>query len=454
MREEGVFMLKRKESEWPDGQQTGIKDEQYPVYASAFEKSLTALETRLHSVEDPAEIAMGAIMDGAEFYGGDWCGIVEGDLMMEAWRPVLWYNVKKKGMTETMFKEMEEAEALGRYVEALKVCKPVIIPDTSLLKETNPTEYEIYQRNRAHSILAVPFWKNPVGFMLVRNPTRFTDRGSYLQVLAYVAFTSVTEQKLLARAKKSLAPENIRKDTDVYVRLFGGLEIFTSQGVLTGDELNSPKISRFLVYLLFHVGRAVIPRVACEEIWPEEEHDNPGNKVKRLAYRLQNAFSIISDYRLVVSSSQGYQLNPDLNIKTDVQLFDELRIQAQSAVTLQTKMELLKQCLELYRGEILPSASSEHWLMPQTLTYKYKCIGVYNELMQLEFESENFSIAQYYATEAARVEPDNPEAYYWMIRSLLRQKCYSKIRVELQMAKEALLENEYQELLQRLSISG
>lgn len=136
----------------------------YLVYAVAHERTLTDIEAQLHSVENPEEIAMYALRATAEFYDGDWCGTIEGDLDMEAWAPVLWYNRKTNGMTATRFKDMEETLFLERWVAALYQAEPIIIPDTSVYKETNPEEYEIYKRLNAKSILAVPFWKNQSAF--------------------------------------------------------------------------------------------------------------------------------------------------------------------------------------------------------------------------------------------------------------------------------------------------
>lgn len=61
-------------------------------------------------------------------------------------------------------------------------------------------------------------------------------------MLTFVAFLSVTEKKLLDRANKAFSPEVIKKETDVKNNLFGNLEIYTSKGVLTEEEMNSPKI--------------------------------------------------------------------------------------------------------------------------------------------------------------------------------------------------------------------
>lgn len=422
---------------------------EYLVYTVAHERTLADIEAHLHSVESPEEIAMYALKAAAEFYGGDWCGTIEGDLEMEAWAPAIWYNVSGRGMTPTHFKDMEETMYLERWVNAIYHAEPIIIPDTSAYKETNPGEYEIYQRLNAHSILAVPFWKNPVGFLIVRNPKRFVDRSSFLQALAYVVFSASTEKKLIERSQKAFSPDQIHSDKDVLINIFGSLELSTSKGTII-EELNSPKISRFLVYLLLHKDRPVAPRMICDEIWADEDNDNPGSKAKNLAFRLQSAFSIVSDHRLVISTPQGYQINPELNIITDVDMFEEFWVQSQNAVTLETRIELLKQAIALYKGDIFPTASSEHWLMPHELAYKYKCIGVYNELLKVLFETGNYVSVQHYASAALKLDRANVDAYYWLIRTMKIKDSAALAKGELQLASHALSDDEYKELLERL----
>lgn len=150
-----------------------MDDELHVQYSIDFTRTMTALEKQLHSCEDPSVIAMDALKVGAAFYDGDWCGVIEGDLEMEAWAPVLWYNVANHGMTETAFRDLEETKNLERWVEKLYACESLNIPDTLAIKDSNPKEYALYERCRAKAILAVPFWKNPTGFMIVRNPKRY-----------------------------------------------------------------------------------------------------------------------------------------------------------------------------------------------------------------------------------------------------------------------------------------
>lgn len=102
------------------------------VYAFRFEQQITALEKRLHSSEDPEEIGKETIIAAMNFYDGDWCGIIEGDLEMEAWYLVLWHDKATGGMTATHFHELEDTKCLDCWVEALYKCKSVFIADTSV----------------------------------------------------------------------------------------------------------------------------------------------------------------------------------------------------------------------------------------------------------------------------------------------------------------------------------
>ena len=419
-----------------------IGEELHVQYSIDYTKTMTALEKQLHSCEDPAVIAMDALKVGATFYEADWCGVIEGDLEMDAWAPVLWYNVAQHGMTVTAFKDLEETKNLERWVDALYACEPVIIPDTHALKDTHPEEYALYERCRADSVLAVPFWKNPTGFMIVRNPKRYNIdpyESGFLQALAFVTFNAITEQKLISRTQKAFSPESIKDDKDIIINLFGKLEIYTSKGVLTEEEISSPRICRFLVYMLLHGKHPVPPRTILEQIWPEEDAENAGTKIKSLAYRLQTAFCFISDTRLIISTLAGYQLNPELDIMTDVQQFEDFWLQAQSAITMQTKLELLRKATEIYRGNIYETASSEHWLMAHELAYRYKCLGVYVEIMRMYYDLQDYTNVQRYAALALNIDKASVDAYYWMIRAMRQREEYAELLQKLEKTKDLVI---------------
>lgn len=423
-------------------------------YAIEFENTLHRLESQLHNTDDATTIAKEMLVTAAEFYDGDWCGILEIDLTLGAWTPLWWFNRKTGGMTPTRFLELEDAEPLQRWIMCMRQGLPIIVEDTESVRNTYPGEYDVYQRLDAQSIIAVPFWKNPTGFLLVRNPKKYQKHSSLLQMLAYVAVATINEKKLTDRTKQAFSPANIQRDTDVIINLFGELEIYTSQGVLTERDLNSSKLSSLLVYLLLQKGRSVPPRVIADVLWPDEESENPGGKIKTLAYRLQGAFSIISDHRLIVSGTHGYQLNPELNVMTDYEQFDHYRSDAQntpsSTNSSSAKIELLKKAVALYRGSLFASSASEHWLMPTEVQYRLKYNGVINELLKELMADRHYSGIQEYASKALQIDPRNTDAYYWLIAALHQLGSPEIAKSELRMAQRLLDESDYEDLLSRL----
>ena len=94
----------------------------------------------------------------------------------------------------------------------------------------------MYQRLGVQSVLAIPFWKNPMGFLTMRNPKRYQNHRSLLRLLNHAVISAVTEYFLMETNKLAIMSPRIEKDTDVYISMFGELKITTSRGVLTEQE--------------------------------------------------------------------------------------------------------------------------------------------------------------------------------------------------------------------------
>lgn len=287
--------------------------------------------------------------------------------------------------------------------------------------------------------------------MIVRNPKRFLNKGSLLQAAAYVVFSSVTERKLLLHQKETNKNDLIKNDTDVFISLFGGMEIHTSKGTLTEEMINSPKYCCILAYFLLGDRRAKPAQQVWSDIWPDENVEHSGTNMRSLFLRFKETFGVICDQRLIISSKKGYQLNPELNIMTDVDLFDEYIEKADHELTVQAKIEILKKALNIYKGNLFPSGGSEHWILNDEMKYKYKCLAIYNELMKSFFETCNYVRVEHYAEEALTIEPANEDAYYWLIRVLQMRNSNVMAKGQLHMAKHVLDAREYERLEKRLS---
>ena len=66
-----------------------IEGTEYIQYAQDFEQALSQLESRLHNSDAPQEIIMDMLVAAAEFYDGDWAGIMDADQSMKIWSKLL-----------------------------------------------------------------------------------------------------------------------------------------------------------------------------------------------------------------------------------------------------------------------------------------------------------------------------------------------------------------------------
>ena len=426
--------------------------QEYIQYAQDVEQALRHLEMSLHNSDDPEEITMRMLVAAAEFYDGDWAGIMEADLTMKVWSTLWWYNRRTNGMTPNNFQELEEGEYLGRWIEALMHGKPMIVQNVEPLAEASPIEYRFLKENHVSTLIAVPFWKRPTGFLIVRNPKRYITRSSLLQMMAFVAVSSINEKRLMDSAKLKLIPEAIKKDTDVIINIFDELQIITSKGVLTEKDLNSPKISKMIVYLLLHTRRPASPYEIVRDLWPEDDLNKAGMNVKSLVYRLQQMFGLISDYRLVESTGSGYWLSPDLNIITDLEIFEDLWNKAQVTADLQAKGHLLKEAMDLYKHGPLEVYRGEHWFMPTVAHHSLRYAGVINQLLSTLDMANDYVCILEYANIALGAIPGSADAYYWLIYAMNHLGMGEIAKNELKAAKQALTENDFEDLLKKLEI--
>ena len=434
--------------------QTTYSDKQameYSQYAQEVEQTLSQMEQRLHNSDDPERIIMDVLKAAAEFYDGDWAGILDADLTMKIWSMLWWYNRKTGDMSPNRFKDIEEGENLVRWIEALIHGNPVLIPDTEALAADYPAEYALLKDNGVRSMIAVPFWKRPTGFLVVRNPKRYLTRSSILKMMAFVATSSINEKRLMDRTRMTLKSEFIQKDNDILIRLFGGLQITTPKGVITEADLNSLKLVRLIAYLALN-GKYPSPiRDIVNAVWPEGDADLDGKNLKYLVYRLQRIFSLISDHRLIESTGNGYRLNTELNVILDVRIFEEYWRQAQITSDPYAKGCLLKKAMELYKHGVLPSLAGEQWIMPTIAHYGLRYVGVVNQLLASLEKAHDYVCIYEYANIAIQSLPGNLDAQYWLIYSMNRLGNQDIARNQLRAAEQVLTDEDYKELLHRLA---
>ena len=92
-----------------------IKDYEYK---SDFERTLSAMEHRLHSCDNADEILEETLRTACEFYQADWAGFLDISKDQTMWSPYIWYNTDDHDMTRELTDEFEPTAPLPRWMTA------------------------------------------------------------------------------------------------------------------------------------------------------------------------------------------------------------------------------------------------------------------------------------------------------------------------------------------------
>ena len=417
-------------------------------YAVALQKCLIDLANEVYGVTDPKDISQRVLRQACIFYDADWCGMFDVDRMLKLLVPFWWYNRATGGMTKTKLDDSGVYGDFTRWMDALNTNTPIYVDDIEKIKESNPEEYAVYSKQEVRSILAVPYHKREKGFLLLRNPKRHGDKPEMLQIMANILVAEINEQKLLERMKAE--SENMDTNAEIVINLFGGLEIITSKGTLSEAEIKSPLACKLLVLLMMNRHRSMTGRELADALWPDADYTDPTGKLRTLLYRFRTTFRLLSDKELIVTSANGYRINSELSIRTDYEDFERTCEVSKKAYDRYQKKELLCKAVKLYRGKLFPTGSGEHWLLACNSKYHLQYLAIVEELMTQLNAEKKYSMMHEYAMMAVSVEPDNPTVLFWLIVALRKHGAIDMAKEHLESARIRLLNEEYQELEERL----
>ena len=430
-----------------------IAEDEDTIYAKAFQKCLTDLANDVYGIHDPFDIAQKVLHTACDFYEADWCGIFDADMMLDLWMPFWWYNHATGGMTQTQLKE-------GRVMGSFEMFRKMILdntsyyqPDVESIRFTRTEEYALFKTQDVKSFLAVPYSRRENGIVFLRNPKKFGNRPDMLRIISNILLQEINEQKHLDRMKINAAASDVRKDADVIVNLFGGIEIMTEQGKLVDAEMKSAVCSKIFVLLMLNRQRAMSARELSELVLTDKEYENPLGTVRTHLYRLRKTFELLSEMDLIITKPNGYRINPNLKIMTDYEQFEELCNSIKPFMPVQKKIEILKEAVKLYDGKLFPNGDGEMWHISHSAKYHMMYIKAVDQLMELLNESEDYKALHDYAMRTVNIEADSPVIIYWLVVALRKNGAIDMAKKHLESAKARLLEEEYQELECRLKIA-
>ena len=380
---------------------TEMFDDEQVKAAVELDRMMVQLEHEFRRDLNPKDIILKVLRLTCEYYGGDWCGVLDISQDIGVWAPYWWYDAKTGGMTLTNFYDFENVSEYPTWTSALKEERPLCTP---MVDSITPQEALHYQRLNARSVIAAPYYKGATGFVVVRNPTKFAAIPDLLKLSAYIASCEFRDIRLIESCKHQIVAPCIENEGDVCIKLFGGLNIATSHGVVKSESINRMQIAPVIVYLALHRDRAcattTIANALCDNYAQAEAF---GNNIRHYIYRFRQEYDdIFAGKEFIVTTTSGYRLNPELNIKVDIETFDRLYVTARNLTNPNDKIRILENLVKMYHHDVFPPARDAHWLMPTVYHYSEKFIDVMKELLKLLEKRQDYTAIHDHCAKALR----------------------------------------------------
>lgn len=420
------------------------------AYLKDMQNSLIRLEIGLRDTEDSREIIMGTLKAAGKFYGADRAYVLEADQDLRIL--VNTYEWCADGIShEQEHLQYIPFERAPHWEHAMHENQPFIVPDVEELKEYDEAEYADLKRQNIHSLIAAPYSKRlNVGLIAIDNPKKYGNDPSFLLLLSYVIVLELNEIKLQESLNVAGRRVTEQCSTEIYINMFGGLEIISSQGILRDDDFKSDQGCNLLTYLLFNRGSVHPVHKLCEINRLDDDVDDPYSSVKGVVYRLRNTLSLIGLQDLIQAMHGTFVLNPKYTIHTDVARFDELCARISQIKKVDVLREQYTQLTKIYKGSLLPWYDYFSWLMPKVSYYQNKYLEKLKGYVKLLNRMKDFLEVQRIATEALSVCMHDNDFLFYSIMADLELGNRTLAKRQYKQAVSYLTEEQKEQINQRL----
>ncbi|RKP57947.1 response regulator [Cohnella endophytica] len=188
--------------------------------------------------------------------------------------------------------------------------------------------------------------------------------------------------------------KKIRSKTDIgrniEMKCFGSFSVFID-GQLIDDNWRTKKTEELLAYLLCMNGKHVSRERIIYDLWPDLEMDRGYANLYTTQYNLKKRFDAFGIHHLIKSRLGNIWLNLE-DIKVDLLAFDHF---SKSYNEDKSKMEILEQMVELYKGMLFENKLYS-WTLSIQQPYEVRFDNALNTLIQYYRERGDENKAKYY----------------------------------------------------------
>ena len=194
----------------------------------------------------------------------------------------------------------------------------------------------------------------------------------------------------------------------IYIHTLGGFSIEAGGKVINDSSNQSKKPWALLEYLVIFQKKDISPAELIQVIWPDDPGVNPAGALKTLMFRSRKLLEPldIPPQKLLVQQRGTYAWTKEYTTVLDIDEFETIctRVLNESL----PEEEALSLCfagVELYRGDFLPKAKYESWVIPISTYYHTLYQKLIHYTIHLLTAKEAFSQITALCQTAIAIEP-------------------------------------------------
>ena len=198
------------------------------------------------------------------------------------------------------------------------------------------------------------------------------------------------------------------------VELLGGLRISCKGAPVTA--INTSRMQALLAYLLLNAGSTVSRQQLAFLFWPDSSEPQARTNLRQLLHHFRSAWPAAEDY--IECDAQVVCWRTEDPFTFDVSEFEAALVRADEAHQREdssTERRALLNCLDLYRGDLLPGLHDE-WIETHRERLKQRYSGVLESLIALFEQARDYPAAIRHAESLLSQDPFQEKVYQAIMR--------------------------------------
>lgn len=212
-----------------------------------------------------------------------------------------------------------------------------------------------------------------------------------------------------------------------YVKTFGGLEITNDNVTVNIVELFGKQLVNLLQVLLFHSEKPVQKDELIDILWPESK--NPSSALKFSIFRLRselNEIDFFKDKEVIVTTRNGYILNPNLDWNIDFVELQKAYNQINEGTELldEKEFKIARKIFRLYQGRFYASPSQLHWILQKQEVFRQMYVKTMMRTSCYLYTQKRYDEMMLMNYQAVLIEPFNEGLHYYYMKGLVATRNY------------------------------